>query len=325
MGADLERAVPFDPLSLAAAARGTRCGVVLYCVPPAGTLFSHMERSVNAFKVNASVSPTAKPVRTKTRLSSVANALRLMKTFSDDDTEIGISGLAQRLGLAKSTVHRLAATLISEGMLEQDPDSGKYRLGLAVFELGALVRRKMDVSAEGRPFLKTLRDRTGETVHLAVLDHASVFYVYQMESPRAIRMSTNVGARAPVHCTSDGKALLAFHPDESVEAMCGGELAARTPNTITDAKALRRDLAAIRARGYAIDDEESELGMRSVAAPIRADSGAVVASLSIAGPTHRVSKKVLQSYARDVMKAAEAISQRLGYQPARALPSLKSA
>jgi len=267
----------------------------------------------------------AKPIRTKTRLSSVANALRLMKTFSDDDSEIGISGLAQRLGLAKSTVHRLAATLITEGMLEQDPDSGKYRLGLAVFELGSLVRRKMDVSAEARPFLRALRDQTGETIHLAVLDHASVLYINKMESRRAIRMSTNVGARAPVHCTADGKALLAFQPDEVVAATFAGELPARTPNTIVDAKALRRDLAAARARGYAVDEEESELGMRSVAAPIRADSGAVIASLSIAGPTHRVSKKILMSYAREVVKAADAISQRLGYQSARVLPSLKSA
>src|SRR5262252_1609517 len=187
-----------------------------------------------------------KPVRIKTRLSSVANALRLMKAFSDDDSDIGISALAQRLGLAKSTVHRLAATLITEGMLEQDPETGKYRLGLAVFELGSLVRRKMDVSAEARPFLRTLRDQTGETIHLAVLDHASVLYINKMESRRAIRMSTNVGARAPVHCTADGKALLAFQGDESVSVMFDGGLAARTPNTIVDAKALRRDLALTR-------------------------------------------------------------------------------
>ena len=268
---------------------------------------------------------SVKPVRIKTRLSSVANALRLMKAFSDDDTEIGISALAQRLGLAKSTVHRLAATLITEGMLEQDRETGKYRLGLAVFELGALVRRKMDVSTEARPYLKALRDTTGETIHLAVLDHASVLYINKMESRQAIRMSSNIGGRAPAYCTSDGKALLAFQPEEIVAGMLKAGMPARTPNTFTDVKGLLRDLASIRARGYAVDSEESELGMRSVAAPIRTHSGAVIASLSIAGPTHRVTKKTLATYAREVVQAADAISQRLGYQPARVLAPLKSA
>lgn len=264
-----------------------------------------------------------KPVRSpgvaggRSRLSSVANALRLLKAFSDEDAEIGISAFAQRLGLAKSTVHRLASTLIGADMLEQNPETGRYRLGLGLLELGALVRRNMDVSNEAKPYLRMLRETTGETVHLAILDHASVFYVTKLESKQAIRMSSEVGARAPVHCTGDGKALLAFQPEEFVEEVIGSGLPERTPNTITDPKALRRDLAAIRARGYAIDNEESELGLRSVAAPIQSESGAVIASLSIAGPAQRISRKTLVSHAREVVKAAEAISHRLGYRPLR--------
>jgi IclR family KDG regulon transcriptional repressor len=253
----------------------------------------------------------------KKRLSSVANSLRLLKAFSDEDAEIGISALAQRLGLAKSTVHRLASTLIGADMLEQNPETGRYRLGLGLLELGALVRRNMDVSNEAKPYLRMLRETTGETVHLAVLDHASVFYVTKLESKQAIRMSSEVGARAPVHCTGDGKALLAFQPDDFVNEVIGYGLPERTPNTITDPKALRRDLAAIRTRGYAIDNEESELGLRSVAAPIQSESGAVIASLSIAGPAHRISRKTLVAYAHEVVKAADAISQRLGYRPSR--------
>lgn len=253
----------------------------------------------------------------KSRLSSVANSIRLLKVFSDEDSELGISALAQRLGLAKSTVHRLASTLIGADMLEQNPETGRYRLGLALLELGALVRRNMDVSNEAKPYLRLLRETTGETVHLAILDHASVFYVTKLESKQAIRMSSEVGARAPVHCTGDGKALLAFQPEDFVDEVIGYGLPERTPHTITDAKALRRDLAAIRARGYAIDNEESELGLRSVAATIRSESGAVIASLSIAGPAHRISRKTLVSHAREVVKAADAISQRLGYRPLR--------
>jgi len=257
------------------------------------------------------------PAGAGSRLSSVANALRLLKVFSDDESEIGISALAQRMGLAKSTVHRLASTLLGADMLEQNPETGRYRLGLALLELGALVRRKMDVSNEARPYLRMLRETTGETVHLAILDHASVFYVTKLESKQAIRMSSEVGARAPVHCTGDGKALLAFQSEEFVENVIGGGLPGRTAHTITDAKVLRRDLAVIRARGYAIDNEESESGLRSVAAPIRSESGAVVASLSIAGPAHRISRKSLASHAREVVAAADAISQRLGYRPLR--------
>lgn len=253
----------------------------------------------------------------KSRLSSVANSLRLLKEFSDEDSELGISALAQRLGLAKSTVHRLASTLIGADMLEQNPETGRYRLGLALLELGALVRRNMDVSNEAKPYLRMLRETTGETVHLAILDHASVFYVTKLESKQAIRMSSEVGARAPVHCTGDGKALLAFQPQEFVDEVIGYGLPEHTPNTITDPKALRRNLAAIRTRGYAIDNEESELGLRSVAAPIQSESGAVIASLSIAGPVHRISKKTLVSHAREVVKAADAISHRLGYRPLR--------
>ena len=251
--------------------------------------------------------------RKGTRLSSVANALRLVKTFSDEEYEIGISGLARRLGLAKSTVHRLASTLCEEGMLEQNPQDGKYRLGLVLFEVGALVRRRMDFTAEARPYLRSLMATTGETVHLAVLDHGSVLYIITHESRQAIRMSGSVGTRAPVHSTAVGKALLAFQPDEVVDGVLARGLPASTPNTLTDARALRRELVAVRSRGYAIDDEESEVGLRSIAAPIRNDAGQVVASISIAGPAHRIAKKALLRWARELIAAAAAISQRQGW------------
>ena len=111
--------------------------------------------------------------RSRTRLSSVSNAMRLITAFSEEEYEIGVSDLARRLGLAKSTVHRLATTLIETGMLEQNPQDGTYHLGLKLFELGSLVRRKMDVTNEAQPFLKELREKTGETVQLGIVDHAS--------------------------------------------------------------------------------------------------------------------------------------------------------
>ena len=257
--------------------------------------------------------------KSRTRLSSVANSLRLIKTFSEDEYEIGISDLAKRLGLAKSTVHRLASTLLDEGILEQNSGDGKYHLGLALFELGAMVRRKMDFTMEARPFLRTLMEKTGETVHLAILDHDSILYIITHESKQALRMGSKVGTRAPVHSTAVGKALLAFLPEEELERILVARgLPASTPSTIVDAKALRRELAAVRARNYAVDDEESEIGLRAIAAPIRIYSGNVVAAISIAGPVHRMARKTLLGWVRELVDAADAVSQRLGWQPSRA-------
>jgi len=256
------------------------------------------------------------PRRPKARLSSVANAIRLVKAFSETEYEIGISALAAKLGLAKSTVHRLATTLIDAGMLEQNPETGKYRLGLMVFELGALVRRKMDIYNEAKPWLYTLREQTGETVHLAVLSRQTMVYINFMESQKAIRMSTGIGQRKPLHCTAEGKVLLAFQPQDIAERVIAGELERLTPNTIVDSGILRDELAAIRARLYAVDDEECELGMRCIAAPVRDDSGNVSAAVGIAGPVQRLTKKRLISLAPTLISAVGAISQRLGDRPA---------
>jgi DNA-binding IclR family transcriptional regulator len=261
---------------------------------------------------------TTKPSKPKTRLSSVANAIRLIKAFSDEQYEIGISDLGKQLQLPKSTVHRLASTLIDAGMLEQNAETGKYRLGLVLFELGSLVRRKMDFSSEAKPYLMSLREKTGETVHLAILDHTSIIYVNSLESKHAIRMTMDVGVRKPAHCTAVGKVLLAFQPPEVIEKIIAAGLPERTPHTIVDADALRQELATIRSRGYAFDDEESELGLRCIAAPVRDYYGNVIAATSVAGPAQRLTKKVLMSYAPDVISAGEAISLRLGYQPMRA-------
>ena len=261
----------------------------------------------------------AKLPKTSSRLSSVANAIRLLKAFNDDEYELGVSSLAKRLGLAKSTVHRLASTLIKDDMLEQDKETGKYRLGLALFELGARVRRKMNVFNEAQLALKDLVEKTGETAHLTVLDHASVLFLYKFESRQAIRMKSVLGARVPAHCSADGKALLAYQTNEMIESIAVGGLAALTPKTIIDVGQLMADLAQVRARGYAVDDEETEVGLRAIAAPIRDHTGEVVAAISVAGPIQRMTKKVVLSHAPKVVAAAEAISARLGHSPRHAM------
>ena len=253
--------------------------------------------------------PDAKPAR----LSSVATAMRLLKAFSEADVELGISALASRLGVAKSTAHRLAVTLVAERMLEQNPDNGRYRLGTALFRLGALVRQRMNVSNEGRPFLFELREQTNESVHLAILEGADIMYVYNLESTHAIRMRSDIGVRKPAYCTAEGLAILAYRPQEVVDLVVRHGLKPRTPQTITDAKALHKALDAVRLRGCAIEDEQSEVGMRCIAAPIRDDAGSVVAAVGIAGPVSRLSKKAVAAFIPHVIGTAEAISRRLGY------------
>ena len=258
--------------------------------------------------------PAVKPqTGSQQRLSSVGTAIQLLKAFSEEQVDIGISDLARRLGVAKSTVHRLASTLVAEGLLEQDRESDKYRLGIALFRLGALVRRRMDISSQGRPYLYALREKTNETVHLAILDGTEIMYVYNLESTQAIRMRSDLGVRKPAYCTAEGQAILAFQPEEVVDEVIAQGLVARTPQTITDPAALKNALNVVRQRGCAIEDEESEIGMRGISAPIRNDLGEVVASVGLAGPATRLAKKAITTFIPHVIETADLISQRLGY------------
>jgi DNA-binding IclR family transcriptional regulator len=240
-------------------------------------------------------------------------AVRLLKSFSEGEAEIGVTSLSRRLGVAKSTVYRLASTLVSEGLLEQNPETEKYRLGMSLFGLGALVRQRMNVATDARPFLFHLREATGETVHLAILEGPDIVFVLNLESNHAIRMRADLGARKPAFCTAEGRAMLAFQSPDIVNDALGHRLVPRTPKTAIDPQQIRAALEEVRARGFATEDEQSELGMRSVAAPIRNANGRVVAAIGLAGPMQRISDEALASFAPLVADAARTISARLGY------------
>ena len=152
-------------------------------------------------------------------------------------------------------------------------------------------------------------------MQLAILDHLSVLYIRIRESRQAVRMSSGLGSRSPAHCTGVGKALIAFQPPEIVQQIIDNGLKRYTQGTITDPEKLRAELATIRQKGYAIDDEEIEVGLRCIAAPIRDHSGQVTAAISVAAPVQRMTKKNLQATIPSVVAAAEAISRRLGYLP----------
>ena len=247
------------------------------------------------------------------RLSSVTAALRLLKEFSAEEPEFGITALSKRTGLAKSTVHRLATTLVAEGFLEQNTSDDRYRLGLTLFSLGTLVRLRMDVSRQALAHLDVLRDQTSETVHLAVLEQSDIMYLYNLDSPQAIRTRSYLGMRKPAFCTSEGRAILAFSPAPLIQRVLHEPLQARTSKTTIDIRELLKTLSAVREKGYALDDEESEEGMRGISAPIRDASGAVVAAVGIAGPAQRLTKTSLRHFIPHVTQAAQNISARLGH------------
>lgn len=246
-------------------------------------------------------------------LSSVTNASRLLKEFSSKDRELGVSELSRRLGLAKSTVHRLLVTLTAEHLLEHNPDTGKYRLGLAMYDLGAAVATRLDLHEAVNPPLERLRNTTGETVQVAVLDGREVVYVERLDSPQTLRLFLEVGRRNWAHSTSTGKCLLAFRNNTELERLLRGwKLEAKTPNTITTISGLRKELSRIRKQGYSRNVEESELGVMSVAAPIRDISGHVVAAMSAAGPMQRMEPDEHQIILA-VQEAAAQASRRLGF------------
>jgi DNA-binding IclR family transcriptional regulator len=247
-------------------------------------------------------------------LSTVRNAVRVLTSFSLEERELGVSELARRLGLGRSTVHRLLVTLAADGLLEQNPASGKYRLGLRTYELGMLAAAHMDVREAARPVLARLRDETAETVQLAVLDGREVVYVERLETTQTVRIFGHVGHRNQAHCTSTGKVLLAALPDTELDRLLDGwVLDAKTPYTITDPARLRAELARVRRAGFAENVNETGIGVASVAAPIRDATGAVVAAVSVAGPVMRVDGRSLRRFSGMVMEAAGDVSRKLGY------------
>jgi DNA-binding IclR family transcriptional regulator len=249
-------------------------------------------------------------------LSSVRNAARLLKVFRSREKELGVSELARRLGLGKSSVHRMLGTLAGEGLIEQNPETGNYRLGIVMFELGEAVRVHLDLHTAVGPVLASLREQTRETCQVGVLDGYEVVYVDRLESPQTLRLFTETGRRVPAHCTSSGKVLLAHLAagprDRLLHAM---PLPALTPRTIIDPAELEAELARVRRRGWAEAVDEREFGVTSIAVPIQDRRGQVVAALSIGAPTARLSGVARKRLAPVLVEAGEAASRRLGWAP----------
>ena len=250
----------------------------------------------------------------KNRLSSVANAARVLKSFSSTHPIWGVADLAKHLDISTSTTHRLLSTLADEAVLEQDQETGRYRLGLSVFDMAAAMPKQRSLHEAVLVSMTELRSRTGETVQVGVLDGREVVYVERLDSPNTLRVFTELGRRVSAHRTSSGKAILAFLPRSQRERLLSGwELDAKTPHTITTVAELSDELMTIKKQGFAENRQESEMGVVSVAAPIRDSSGAAVASLSLAGPVERMDEN-RRTYADAVMTLARTVSTQMGWQ-----------
>jgi IclR family KDG regulon transcriptional repressor len=247
-------------------------------------------------------------------LTSVTNAARLLREFGRGEPQLGVSELARRLGIPKSSAHRIVHTLAKEGLLERVEETGAYRLSVTMQILGASAQATSGLHGAATAALDELRGLTRETVHLSVLDGLEVVYVERRESPGAVRMFGRIGNRGLAHSTASGKVLLAFlPPDELGRRLAGVRLARRTPYTITSKDRLRAELLRIRAQGWAENINEAHIGFASVAAPIRNPAGEVVAALSVAGPVQRFDGDNRRRLVRPVTECAAQISRRLGW------------
>lgn len=216
-------------------------------------------------------------------VQSVARIFGIIEVLAAHPTGVGLQKLAAEAGLAKSTTHRLLASLLQLGYARQDSVTGKYRLTLKMFELSSGIVNSMDIMGVAKLHLERLAQRTGEAVHLVIRDARDIVYIYKTESG-PMRMSSRVGLRSPLYCTGVGKAILATLPTSEVEDVWKQSKPRKlTDHTITELSALLAQLEEVRARGYAIDDEENELGIRCVALSIPGPGGRADSAFSISG------------------------------------------
>jgi DNA-binding IclR family transcriptional regulator len=258
--------------------------------------------------------PKAVPAAARYTVDAAAKALELLCVFSFREPRLSLAELAARTGIPRATAFRLLSTLEQSGFLQKI--HGAYQLGIKCFVLGNIVAGGLDLRETAHPHLVALRDATRETTQIAILDHWQVVYLERMLSPLPVGfMRSRAGAILPAYCTGLGKALLAFAPEQDVEAWAATQkFTAITPRTITNARRLLKDLRLVRERGYALDEEEREKGVCCIAAPVRNHTGDVVAAISVAGPTQRMPKALVDSdVASAVVAAANAISIDLGF------------
>jgi IclR family pca regulon transcriptional regulator len=240
---------------------------------------------------------------------SLERGLAVLSAFGPDRPALGISELARELDLTRSTTHRYVSTLAALGFLEQDDSTRKYRLGARVLDLGFSTLGSMDLREIAAPYLRRLTDATGHTANLAIRDGTDVILIDRIRGREGrhhqLEFSLHVGSRIPAYCTATGKVLLAFLPAAELEALLERiDLVQRGPRTVTERAELLAALEETRRTGVAVNDEELASALRSIAAPVRARSGEVVAAVNLSVPWSPVAMSELVSQLGPCLRAA---------------------
>lgn len=249
-------------------------------------------------------------------IESLQRGLRVLALFSRARPALSLSQIKDAVGLNKSTVYRILFTLEEAGYLERDPETRLYRPGLKVLQLGFTAISSLEIRQVARPFLRQLAEEVGRTASLSVLDGIEVVYVDRVRYHEVIGVMLGTGSRIPAHCASLGKAMLAFLPPEELrQRLDGADFVPCTDNTIANRADLEADLAKVRQRGFSINDEEWVLGLRSTAAPIMDENGAVAGAINVSVPTAEVSyEELISRFSPAVHATAAQISAKLGYE-----------
>jgi DNA-binding IclR family transcriptional regulator len=248
------------------------------------------------------------------KVQVIDRALAIIDALAAGQADASVGDLAEALKLHKSTVHRLLMILSHHRLVERDEQTGRYHLGLRLFELGTAAIARFNIRERARRHLVKLLYEVDETVHLCVLDAGEVLYLDKIESTRSIRMACSTGRRNPAHCTSVGKAMLAHLPEPEIdEILARHGMLRKTSKTITTPAELKADLRTIRERGYSIDDEEVEEGVRCVGAAVLGHNGRPLAAISVSAPSFRVTMEKVPMVAVALCRAARTLSEESGY------------
>lgn len=245
--------------------------------------------------------------------TTVAKAIYIVEILAQKaDGGINLSDLSTFINMPKSSTHRYLSTLQELGLAERK-DGDRYFLGAKIIEIAGAFLAKSDIRNESQVVMNELAEKTGETVHLALPSSKEIVYIAKVESLHALGMSSHIGSRSPMYCTSLGKAILAFSSSDLIEAVLSDDLKARTDNTKTSPNALRAELINIRSQGFALDNEENEPGIRCVGAPILDYLGKAIAAISISGPSERVTFERALELGPVVWECTQRVSKRWGY------------
>ena len=248
-------------------------------------------------------------------VKSLVKALNILEVLAEEEQPaFTLTQLSRRLHLHVSTVHRLLVNLVRHGFIEEDVSAGGYQLSFRVLRMGLRVLDRLDFRRVALPLLRELNQETKETVHLAILQEGRAVSIEKFDSPQPVGLDARLGGIMPLHCTGVGKTLLAYEPEDVLQAVVRAQgLKRLTAHTIVSLPQLTKELERIREQGYAVDHEEAVEGLRCVAGPVFDHAGRCVAAFSVAGPATRMSSARLPELARLVRQTSEQICFRLGY------------